>query len=290
MKEINDKLNKVKEENKHIRQKNREELKMKKEKEREKKKEEGTEIENIKKNEIPPGPGEYNISYNQVEFDGPLYSFRPKLKSELFIKKDDDVDKRNEFESTGYSLKNPDFNIVKESFPRFIMPKSDRFNYTYGSNINSIHSYGNYEEEFREKSKDISLYKDKSNPRNTFFGTANRFIGGYSKNVPGPNNYKIEGFAESRVRFYKMRDDMRKGNAFLIDKNKNKTHNKQNNENRSNLSLYDKDSNIDIKDNDFKSNMKIKENDTNRITTIHGKHNYESEDEDNKSVNMFELN
>jgi len=279
----------MKEAEKERRRKKKEDLEKEKQKEKQKKKDEQNE-----QNNETAFLGQYNIQYSQVELNGPSYSFRPKLNSDLFIKKNEDEMvgyNENELKSTGFSIPNPDFNINKESFPRFIMPKSDRFNFTYASNINSIHSYTNYEKDFREQSK-ASLYKETTG-RDTFFGTANRFRTGYSNNVPGPNNYKIEGFAESRVRFYKMRDEMRKGKIVSNQINeKSKAKDGIGNIGDShNMSLYD-ECDMKIKNDDFNINQKINENEIQRITTIHAKHHYESEDEDvegNRSVSMFEL-
>lgn len=86
-----------------------------------------------------------SINYKWVEESAPSYSIRGKLETGIFdVKEDyDDPTKLLGFESNNISAINqklPDFNVVKESLPRFIMPKAERFSNT-ANNFNPIHSY-----------------------------------------------------------------------------------------------------------------------------------------------------
>ena len=151
------------------------------------------------------------MNYNQIEDKAPSYSLKGRLDIGLFdIKEDyDDPTKLLGFEGSTsiVNQKLPDFNVNKETFPRFIMPKSERFNDTLTSHLNPIHSYNNYEQNYRETLKEIK--EKKIETKENFFGTANRFRVGYATDIPGPNQYKIEGFAETRVRFYEKQEKMK---------------------------------------------------------------------------------
>lgn len=139
------------------RQEYREEIR----REKEKKKQEANESEFMTqdKTHITPGPGSYNVTYRLVEDSAPSYTLKGKLESGLFDMKDDYDDPTKalglEGNLSAINQKLPDFNLVKETFPRFIMPKSDRFNSTLTSNMQGVHSY---EREFEA----ISLNNNKN--------------------------------------------------------------------------------------------------------------------------------
>lgn len=128
--------------------------------EKEKKKQEASDSEFMTqdKTHITPGPGSYFVSYKLVEENAPSYTLKGKLESGLFDMKDDYDDPTKalglEGNLSAINQKLPDFNVVKETFPRFIMPKSDRFNSTLTSNMHGVHSY---EREFES----VPINKDK---------------------------------------------------------------------------------------------------------------------------------
>lgn len=128
----NDKLNQIKElkndkqyEFVKIRRTHRESMERSRERNR-------LEIHNPNKNMThdTPGPGAYFPEYNQVEENAPSYTLKGKLKSELFEVSTNynDPTKLLDYDSNLNVLPNlPDFNLVKDNFPRVIFPKYPRF-------------------------------------------------------------------------------------------------------------------------------------------------------------------
>jgi hypothetical protein len=77
-----------------------------------------------------PGPGTYDINYDQIEDGGASYSLKGRQKNELFEVNNNynDPTKLLDYDSNLNILPNlPDFNVVKESSAKVIFSKYPRF-------------------------------------------------------------------------------------------------------------------------------------------------------------------
>lgn len=114
------------------------------------------ETENPNKNMThdTPGPGAYFPEYDTVYESAPSYTLKGKLKSELFEINNNfnDPTKLLDYDANLNVLPNlPDFNIVKESFPRVIFPKYPRF-----KDNNALNTFSNF------KVNDVNYEPDKT--------------------------------------------------------------------------------------------------------------------------------
>lgn len=103
-----------------------------------------------------PGPGAYWPNYNAIYDNGPSYTLKGKLKTELFEVNTNynDPTRLLDYDSNLNVLPNlPDFNIVKDNFPRVIFPKYPRFKEDNSSLLNTFTNF---------KGKPINFEPDKT--------------------------------------------------------------------------------------------------------------------------------
>eukprot|EP00340_Litonotus_pictus_P010671 CAMPEP_0170537322 /NCGR_PEP_ID=MMETSP0209-20121228/102644_1 /TAXON_ID=665100 ORGANISM="Litonotus pictus, Strain P1" /NCGR_SAMPLE_ID=MMETSP0209 /ASSEMBLY_ACC=CAM_ASM_000301 /LENGTH=798 /DNA_ID=CAMNT_0010838797 /DNA_START=45 /DNA_END=2438 /DNA_ORIENTATION=- len=148
-----------------------------------------------------PGPGAYSPYYDYVEEASPSYTLKGKLKTELFevTNNYNDPTKLLDYDSNLNVLPNlPDFNVVKDSFPRVLFSKYPRFK----DNLLNTHTHfkGNNFEFEPDKTgfHTVDLNNDKN--RTFYMGKSKRFGDNIDKDVPGPNMYRIAGFADEIMR------------------------------------------------------------------------------------------